>query len=91
MHSLKYYFGKAASDHGDEVSVGSGPACSKPAVTLVIGKKKRPVGRPKKAAAVTVAAKLVDYSSSSESENRLRVAIGSEKRNYNQSFLHSNC
>ncbi len=73
MHSLRFYFGKASSDE-----TASDCPRPKPTFTLEVGKKKRLVGRPRKvvsraqplatAAIAPAAAKLVDYSCSSESE-----------------------
>ena len=62
MLPLDYYFSKASSQPDDS-------SRSEP-IVIVIDKKKHPIGRPLKAApsAPSKRMKLVDYSSSSESE-----------------------
>ena len=67
MRTLDYYFGKKSDDPED-----AGPSLQshnlQPAINIVIGKRKRPVGRPRKAPLPKRLAKLVDYSSSSQEE-----------------------
>ena len=67
MRTLEYYFGKKSDDPVD--AEGAGPSLrSHPAINMIIGKRKRPVGRPRKAPHPKRLAKLVDYSSSSQEE-----------------------
>jgi len=49
MKSLKHYFASSAAD-----SVTPAIGNSKPAINLVIGKRKHPVGRPRKVAATNI-------------------------------------
>ena len=70
MLPLTHYFGKASSADVDDLHVVI-PVTATPTLSLVVGKRKRPVGRPKKAETARKEApksKLVEYSSSSDSE-----------------------
>ena len=64
MRTLAYYFKKKNAEGASTCPAKSPPR----AVTMVIGKRKRPVGRPRKAPPPKRPAKLVDYSSSSQEE-----------------------